>query len=168
MFWRRDKETELEQRLRAERPQPPDELVRRLSAQVQPERRPRRVGAPRIALIAAVTGALVLSLGVAGAIGSATGSIHTFSRGVYHLVQPPAAHPTSGVVTPNHNQGGQGPLDPRFWLGRQFGPGPPFTQQYGGRIPICWHGQIIYVNLLEYFWYFTHGGLPARDCFIHR
>jgi hypothetical protein len=166
MFWGRDKETELERRLRAERPQAPDQLVRRLSAQLQPKPPARRSIAPRIALIAAVTGALVLSLGVAGAIGSATGSIHAFGRGAYHLVQPPAAHSASDVVTPNHDTGGQDPLDPRFWLGREFGPPPPFSQEYGGRIPICYHGQIIYVNLLEYFWYFTHGGLPARDCFI--
>ncbi len=164
-------DTELERRLQAERPQAPDELVRRLSAQIEPARPARRSTTPRVALICAVTAAIALSLGVAGAIGSATGSIHAFSRGVIHLVQPSVTPPPSlpTAVTPDHNQGGQSPSDPRFSSHWHFGWGPPFGQQYAEMIPICWHGQIIYVTPFEYLWYFIHGASPARDCFLrHR
>jgi hypothetical protein len=160
-------DTELERRLGAERPQAPDELVRRLSAQIEPPRPARRSITPRVALICAVTAAIVLSLGVAGAIGSATGSIHAFSRGVIHLVQPSVTAPPSlPAVTPDHKQGGQGPSDPRFWSHRHFGSGPPFGHEYAGLIPICWQGQIIWVTPFEYLWYFIHGASPARDCFL--
>ena len=182
MFGRRDHDTELERRLRAERPQAPDELVDRLVGQIAPVSRPRRAASPRLIPIAAATAAIALSLGVAGAIGSASGSIQAFSRGVFHIVQPPrAVQPppvgTSNVsttgqttVTPDHTTGNQGPPipgDPRSWARRSFG--PPFMHQYAGRIPICWMGHIIYVTPFQYLWYFIHGGLPARDCFLpHR
>jgi hypothetical protein len=168
-------DTELERRLQAERPQAPDELVRRLSAQIEPDRPVRRSITPRVALICAVTAAIALSLGVAGAIGSASGSIQAFGRGVIHLIQPPPAETpnvsNSGqtTVTSDHygNQGPPIPGDPRSWARRSFGL-PPFMHQYAGRIPICWHGEIIYVTPFEYLWYFVHGGLPARDCFLRR
>ena len=168
MFRRRERDTELERRLLAERPEAPDDLVRRLSAQLEPERPARRATMPRVAVVCAVTAALALSLGVAGAIGSASGSIQAFSRGVFHLVQPPSAPAT---VTTDHNQGGGGlgPSDPRFWSTRHFeSGGDPFDQEYAHLIPICWHGQIIYVTPFEYLWYFIHGASPARDCFLRR
>ena len=146
-------DTELERRLGAERPQAPEELVRRLSAQIVPVRPARRSTTPRVALICAVTAAIALSLGVAGAIGSATGSIDAFSRGVIHLVQPSVTPPPSlPTVAPDHTQGG----------------GPPFGQQSAELIPICWHGQITFVTPFEYLWYFIHGASPARDCFLPR
>ena len=159
-------DTELERRLRAERPQAPDELVRRLSAQIEPEQHPRPSTMPDAAFVCGVTAAIVLSLGLAGAIGFATGSIHGFGRRVFHLIQPPAPSTGASVPTP---QGGQGLSDPRFWSTRQLGSGPPFAQQHAALIPICWRGQIIFVTPFDYIWYFIHGGLPARDCFLpHR
>ena len=62
----------------------------------------------------------------------------------------------------------QGSLDPRFWVGRRFGQPPPFVLESSGKVPICYRAEIISVDLLDYFWYFTHGGLPARDCYVHR
>jgi hypothetical protein len=172
MFGRRDSKTELERRLRAERPQAPDDLIRRLSGLFWSGSASglRRTLAPRIAVVCAVTAAIALGLGVAGAIGSATGSIHAFSRGVIHLVQAPstsAPRATAGsTVTPNHSQGGQqfpGPLPDRI-----HDPNiPPFGFQYGFKIPICYQGQVKFVPISELFWYFTHGGLPVWFCFIH-
>jgi hypothetical protein len=173
MFGRsHDSSSELEVRLRAERPQPPDELVSRLAAQFAPAARPvRQRGVPRIALIAAATAVLALSLGAAGAIGSATGSIHLFGTSVLHLVKPPPARATTNApstnlqtVTPGHLQ--TGGLDPRTFSYRHF---PPFMHQYAGKIPICWHGHIIYIYPFQWFWYFIHGAGPARSCFYpHR
>ena len=164
-------DTELERRLGAERPKPPDELVRRLSAQIEPTGPARHSITPRVALICAVTAAIALSLGAAGAIGAAAGSIHSFSRGVIHLVQPSVKPPPSltSAVMPDHNQGGQSPSDPRLSSHSRFGWGPPFGHDVGGKIPICGKGQIIYVTPFEYLWYFIHGASPARDCFLrHR
>ena len=171
MFRKRPHQNELERRLVEARPQPPEELVHRLSTLMEPEHTPRRSGTPRVALVGAVTAAIVLSLGVAGALGSATGSINAFSRSVFHLVQAPSTK--APTVTADHGQSGSGgilgPSDPRWWSGRHFPSGPPFSQQYAGKIPICWHGHIIYVTEFEYLWYyFGHGGRAARDCFLRR
>ena len=172
MFRKRSDQNDLERRLVEARPEPPEEFVHRLSALMEPKRAPRRSGTPRIALVGAVTAAIVLSLGVAGALGSATGSINAFSRSVVHLVQAPST--TKPTVTADHSQGGSGggppgPSDPRWWSDRHFPSGPPFSQQYAGKIPICWQGHIKYVTPFDYLWYyFGHGGRPARDCFLRR
>jgi hypothetical protein len=168
MFRKRQNETDLELRLADARPEPPEELLHQLSAQMEPRRAPRRPTTPRIALVCAVAAGIVLSLGVAGALGSATGSINAFGRGVVHLVQAPS------TASPDHSQGGGGgggllgPSDPRWWSHRDFPSDPPFSQQYAGRIPICWQGHIIFVTPFEYLWYFAHGASPARDCFLQR
>ena len=90
-FGKQTDETGLERELRAQRPQPPTELVRMLSRQIGPMQRTRRFALPKIALVAAVTAALAASLGAAGALGSAGGSVHSFGVSVVHLVSPPKA-----------------------------------------------------------------------------
>ena len=130
MAFRRDRDKELERRLRNERPRPDDEFVRRLSAEIEPRPVPRRSSLSRPVLIAAVTALIALSLGVAGAIGSATGSVGSFGRSVYHLVQPsrgpvtPSSAATrSPVITPDHQTGVGG--DP-FFVGHRIVGFPPF------------------------------------------
>ena len=61
-------------------------------------RRERRVGCPKVALVAALTAVLAASLGAAGALGSARGSVHTFSLSVVHLVSPPKPRWSPGHV----------------------------------------------------------------------
>jgi hypothetical protein len=97
-----------------------------------------------------VTAAIALSLGVAGAIGSATGSIHSFGLGVFHVVQQPKSQPTS--VTPD-------------WSGKHDPKIPAWGWEYGFKVPICWNGHIKLVPVSELFWYFTHGGKPFWFCF---
>jgi hypothetical protein len=171
MAFGRDRDKDLERRLRDERPRPGDELVRRLSAEIEPRQASRRSSVSRPVLIAAVTAVLALSLGVAGAVGSARGSVSSFGRSVYHLVQPsrgpvtPSSAATSSpVVTPDHQTGGGDP----FFVGHRIVGFPPFGHQYGILIPICYQGHIIYVHLWELFYYFTHGATSARSCFRHR
>src|SRR5581483_4711783 len=86
-FWSRLRESEVEQTLRARAPQPSDELVRGISRMVA-SRRPRRSALPKLALVAAVTSLLAASLGVAGALGYARESVHSFTRDVSHFVEP--------------------------------------------------------------------------------
>jgi len=104
-FWKRFRESEVERELRSRRPKPPDELVDHISRLVASSKRPSRGRvAPKIALIAAVTGVMAASLGVAGALGYAGGSVHSFGNNVVHLVTP--SHHDGGN---DHGQGqGQG------------------------------------------------------------
>jgi hypothetical protein len=168
MFGKRSHDAALERRLRAERPRAAEELVDRLSGRILPRPRARQRLVPRVALVVGATAAIALSLGAAGAIGSATGSIQAFGRSVYHVVQPSPAHTTDSGLTRTTNvtlaENGLGSV-----TGRINNPTlSPFGFQYGLRIPICYQGHIVYVRLTELLWYFFHGGLPARDCYIHR
>jgi hypothetical protein len=167
MFRRNGRRTDLdlERRLAAERPEAPRELVRRLSARFEPEQPARPSTTLRAALVCGVTASIVLSLGVAGAIGSATGSINGFSRRVLDLVQPPAPSTGALAATPDYRQILS---DPRFWSTRQVGSGPPFAQQHAALIPVCWKGQITWVTPFEYLSHFTRGASPARDCSVGR
>lgn len=171
-MWRHGTETYLERRLRDERPQPGDEFVGALAARVEPAAVPRRrLIAPRVAVVLATTAVLGASLGVAGALGSASGSVQAFGRGVFHLVQPSRSASSPSVtqttlpssVTPDYPAGNG---DPTFGSGRVFGL-PPFGSEYGGNYPICWQGHIIYVHWWQLFWYFLHGAHSARYCFTH-
>ena len=112
-FWKRFRESEVERELRARRPKPPNELVDHISRLVASSKRPSRSRvAPKIALIAAVTAVMAASLGVAGALGQAGSSVHSFSNNVVHLV----------VV--NHHDGGNDHGKPS---------GPPSSSGSGGQ-----------------------------------
>lgn len=175
MFGRRDHESELERKLRATRPKAPDDLLQRLTGLVEARApAPRRLLIPRVILVCAASAVIALSLGVVGAVGSATGSIHAFGRGVVHLVQAPSTTSpsvatTTSSVQPHPSQGGSGRPDPGFLPGRihdlQI---PPFGFQYGITVPICFNGHVIFVPISQLLWYFYHGGLPVRDCFLRR
>jgi hypothetical protein len=177
MLGRGDKSSDLERVLRAERPQAPDEFVERLSARVSGValRRSRRTLIPRVALILGATLLLGLSLGVAGAIGSAQGSIQAFGRGVYHVVSPLPDHTTGTAAAPNTTSGsgqaqdGNSQVASGLASGRIRDPAlPPFGFQYGIKVPICYQGHVLFVPISELLYYFFHGGLPVWACFIHR
>jgi hypothetical protein len=95
-FWRRN--SDLEARLRALGPEPDEEFVTRLAAHVRVQSpRPRR--APRYALAASLTAALVLSLGVFGGFGYAASAVVHVARAL-HVVSDPSPqlqtfHPTA-------------------------------------------------------------------------
>src|SRR5581483_3760377 len=97
----RKRESELEQRLRAERPQPRDEFVRSLSKLVEPVRPARRAAVPKLALVGALTVVLAASLGVTGALGAAGGSFSSFGSSIVHLIAPAKASPPHvAIATP--------------------------------------------------------------------
>jgi hypothetical protein len=168
-FWNRTDESQLERELRAERPQPSDELVRSLSSRIAPARQPRRLTLPKLALVAAVTAVLAVSLGTAGALGAAGGSVHTFSLSVVHLVSPPKAtvvqsttKPITGSsqTTSNSKPTGSVRPDHKFPDPDHF----PFQHQYGHQISICWHGEIIQIPARLLFFYLLHGARPPGLC----
>jgi len=157
-FGKKTDETPLERELRAQRPQPPAELVRMLTRQIGPMQRARRLALPKIALVAAVTAALAASLGAAGALGSAGGSVHSFGISVVHLVSPPKAtvvarpiNAPAGSTTTSTSNG----ANPAHY---------PFQWQYGHLISICWHGEIIQIPARELFFYLRHGARPPGLC----
>jgi hypothetical protein len=155
-FGKKTDETGIERELRAQRPQPPAEFVRMLSRQIGPMQRTRRFALPKIALAAAVTASLAASLGVAGALGSAGGSVHSFGISVVHLVSPPKATLVVRSVNtaPNHTTTGSGAGPAHY----------PFQWQYGHLISICWHGKIIQIPARELFFYLRHGARPPGLC----
>jgi hypothetical protein len=157
-FGKKTDETSFERELRAQRPQPPSDFVRMLSCQIGPMQRTRRLVLPKVALIAAVTAALAASLGVAGALGSAGGSVHSFGISVVHLVSPPKATP---VVRPFNT------LASHTTTSTSSGAAPahyPFQWQYGHQLAICWHGEIIHIPARELFYYLAHGARPPGLC----
>ncbi len=168
-FGKQTGETNLERELRAQRPQPPTELVRMLSRQIGPVQRTRRFALPKVALVAAVTAALAASLGAAGALGAAGGSVHTFGVSVVHLVAPPkttvVVHPVNtptpghATTTPNHTttttSTSSSGVDPAHY---------PWQSQYGHMISICWKGEIIQIPARELFFYLRRGARPPGLC----
>ncbi len=152
-IWKKTDETSLERELRFQRPQPRDEFVRMLGLRIQPIRHARRITLPKVALVAAVTTALAVSLGAAGALGAAGGSVHGFGLSVEHLVKAPK---TSGV---SQNTGTQ-PSPSNTTTPAHY----PFQWQYGHQLSICWHGEIVQIPARELFWYLSHGARPPGLC----
>jgi uncharacterized membrane protein YgcG len=189
-FWNRMRESKVEHELRARRPQPPDELVDHISRMVgaSKARVSRGRTAPKIALIAAVTAVMAASLGVAGALGYAGSSVHSFGNNVVHLVVlnhdtsrdhgQPTSHNQGGGQTGGSQTGGSqnGSSHGGSGNGGQSSQGggqsqggqdwgkDPYKHQYGGRWPICWQGHRIQVTFPEFIWYALHGGRPWYTC----
>ena len=155
-FWRGRRETDLERELRAQRPQPPAELVQLFCRECATAQRSRRSLVPRLALVGAVTVVLAASLGAAGAVGYATKSVQALSNSVLHVVQSPSTSShvgkTNGSTAGNKIKGGGDGYDHGH---------DPFHHEYDHRVPICHHGQIVYVPSKEYFYRLLHGDEPA-------
>jgi hypothetical protein len=144
------REHELERRLRAERPEAPEEFVRMLSPLVDPPRHRTPRAVQKLAVVAAVTALLAASLGFVGAFGEADASFHAFGRGLRHLVDAPAA--------------GTLPAQQRASRARAAVGAAAFYGQYGGRVAICrnWHVRVVPRSQL--FWYLMRGAHPASAC----
>ena len=204
-FWKETDETKLERELRAQRPQPRDEFVRRLSRQVTPLRR-RRLALPKVALVGAITATLAASLGAAGALGEGGNAVHSFTSSVSSLVSPPkltwvTAKPTTPAAQPTPSSSSSGSTTssstehtrarrtrrapPRRARARRARPATrtpsrrptrkraragdddddnPYKHQYGHKLKICWHGEIIEINSNQLFWYLLHGARPPGLC----
>jgi hypothetical protein len=161
-FWNKRRETGLERELRAQRPQPPAELVQRLCRESATARRSLRSLLPRIALVAAVTVVLVASLGAAGAVGYATKSVQALGSSVLHVVQSPQSAKTHGSQLGNKGNGNEGKGNGNGQGGDGDDHGhDPFHHEYGHRVPICHHGEVIFVPSREYFYRLLHGDTPA-------
>ncbi len=178
-FWNRFRESELESELRDGRPQPPDDLVHRLTRLAEPVRRPRRHALPKLALVGAVTASLAASLGVAGALGYAGGSVQSFGHGIVHLVEAKSSPDLKGKGDGNGNGNASGgstsssdnstssddPSDADAAAANQSSVDTSaFKIQYNRRVPICWHGHIKWVKILTLRWFILHGAKPPWQC----
>jgi hypothetical protein len=183
-FWNRFRESELERELRGGRPQPPDDLVHRLTRLAEPARRPRRSALPKLALVGAVTASLAASLGVAGALGYANGSVHSFGHGIVQLVEAkakPDAGKGKGDGNGNGNASGGSTSTTTTTTSTSTSSDDPsdadaatadasgldtsaFKIQYNRRVPICWHGKIKFVKIKTLRWFILHGAKPPWQC----
>jgi hypothetical protein len=103
---------------------------------------------------------LAVSLGTAGALGAAGGSVHTFSLSVVHLVSPPKATVVQTTQTTGNSKPTGVRPDHNFPDPDHF----PFQHQYGHQISICWHGEIIQIPARLLFFYLLHGARPPGLC----
>ena len=164
-LWGRSRETELERRLRAERPQPRAEFVQMISRKSATPRSYRSL-IPRIALVGAVILVLAASLGAAGALGNATKSVETFGHSVLHVAQSPFNSSTDsksakneGSKTANIGNGNGNNGNGNEGDGDNHG-NDPFHHEYDHKLPICHNGELIFVPAKEYFWRLLHGDTP--------
>ena len=100
-FWRRLNGSELEARLRRERPAPPRELVDDLVARIEADsERASQPARPRVALVSVVLAVTLIAFGATGGLGYAksavTGAVSS------------TAHNVSAVVTKQPQKNGQG------------------------------------------------------------
>jgi hypothetical protein len=87
-YWRRRQEPfDLEGELRAARPEPSSELVRKLESRVRNDGR-SRVGSLRVAFVGAITAVMLVALGSVGGVGYASSAAQDAAVSVKRVVQP--------------------------------------------------------------------------------
>ena len=121
MYLRRGRNSKTERMLRAARPAAPDDLVRRLVAEVTPMRRPQ---APRFALAGVATAVMLVGLAAVGGVGHAanelrhvaniaTGHTHTFGKHLtVQMDQQSAARAQYSPPTTTTSTGTQATIPP--------------------------------------------------------
>ncbi len=148
-----------------------------------------RIPVWRFAVVGAATFVFAVLLGVGGAFGYASSSLHTFGSNVEHIVTTSNGNnPNGGSGTFDGKKGDGGNTNGECngnWNGddhpdgcgnqggcrkgdnydQQGGDNDPFHHQYGICVPICHDGNIIFVPLREYFYRLLRGDRPARFCF---
>ena len=102
----------LERQLRAGRPEPRDAFVGMLAERVPARRSERRRGVvPRVIVVATVTASVAVGLGATGAVSYASGSLHSLSRNIVHVVAPSrSASPLLSFATGGSSKGFAGHL----------------------------------------------------------
>jgi hypothetical protein len=154
---------DLERALRRERPKPPSELIAALKAEVG-SRRPRATFVPRFATAAFVTAFLVVSLGVAGALGYASKSTESLGHGIVHTITSPFGKDNKGGGQDGARNGyGDGNNGDGDRYGRY-----PFHHQYGHNVPMCRDKrETVFVPASESVYLMLHGYRPG-SCNPHR
>ena len=149
-FRRRNSDRDLERRLRDERPQARDEFVGMLAGEPPSESHSRRETGkkrvPRLAVLAAATALLAGSLGVAGALASASGSFDTFCDNFIHIVW-------------SNNGGNDGNYCTKAWC----------YQYHHHKVPICdKHYNLTWVYWTDWLSDFKNGYTPANYDTTHK
>jgi hypothetical protein len=87
-YWRRRHEFDLEAELKASRPQPSPDFVRRLEADVRESGRTRVGGRLRVALVGALTAVMLMALAGVGGVGYAASAGRDAAVSVKRVVTP--------------------------------------------------------------------------------
>jgi hypothetical protein len=124
-FWKRLNGSEVEARLRRERPAAPRELVDDLVARIEADsERASQRARPRVALVSVVTAVTLFAFGATGGLG--------YSKSAVTGAVSATAHSVSAVVTKHPQENGQG--------------SQPAHQQYKEKVLICHNGHTISVS----------------------
>jgi len=141
----RQRSDKLETRLHDEKPQPSDELVRRISGDARASRVRR---APRLGLALALSSVVVLGFAVTGGIGYAASAANNGTSALKHLVAPkddgtngnPKAQGSTAKVNNTDTSTGNGNNDSSSGgeaNAKQGGSDNSADDQYGGKVVIC-------------------------------
>lgn len=118
-LWRRKDGSDIERRLRRDRPQAPDDLVRTLSSRIEAEATRGSGGSFRVALAAGLTVLMLIATAAVGGLSYASSAARHTAGAVGGLVVSGPKHPPSAA--PRRVSGGHGPSD----------------DQYGTKITLC-------------------------------
>jgi len=110
----------------------------------------------RAALAAVIAAGLVVSLGVAGALGYASKSTESVGHSLFHTIQAPFGSSGNDAGDRNDHGYGNGNGGDGDKYGRY-----PFHHEYGHNVPMCRYGRIVYVPAGESFYRLLHGYGPA-------
>jgi hypothetical protein len=127
-FKRRDR---LERELHAARPQPADELIRRIEGRVRSQVMPVQRGSFRIAVPVGLTAMTIGALAAVGGVGYAASSVKSAADAVAHVVAPAKSHRAIVVVGLS---AGSDQYQPGYGFGddNHNHSGPPGMEKQGG------------------------------------
>jgi hypothetical protein len=161
-FRRSRRETELERRLQAERPEAPESLVRTV---VDRSRRPgdRRL-TPRLALVGALSAVMLAALGAFGAAGQARTAMGSFGESIRDAAFLSGSKNTTAASTAT---GGSRGMSDDTRDADDDGNGPahasPWQDQYHHTWAVCHKGrQTLYLPLPGYTAHLLHGDQPGE------
>jgi hypothetical protein len=153
-FWQRRQETDLERRLRSERPDAPDRLVRMLAAR---SRAGDRRLAPRLAVVAAVTAVMLVALGAVGTVGYAGTAMLSFDSSVRDMVRLSSKN----VSKPKPSSASRSKPNAGKSVAGDPAQASPWQHQYHQKYPICHNGNTLYLPLPGYTAHLLHGDQPG-------
>ena len=162
MGFSRRRETDLEARLRAERPKPPAELMERLSDRVATGPRPSRRGALVLAGIAVA--AMIAAFGAFGGIGYAASAAKTVVVAAKTAVVAPVQSNNKANSSPAQVNGNNSSSQPAGGTSQVAGTKPD-DKQYGHKTTICHnpgpHQQTLEVSDSAVPAHLAHGDHPG-------
>jgi hypothetical protein len=157
-FRQRRQETELERRLREERPEAPEQLVRMVAERSAKSDRRRLV--PRLALVGAVTAVMLAALGATGTASYASVAISSFGSTIGDVIYSTST-PKPSATSQTSASTSQTSGSPQQKAAGNPANASPFQDQYHQKWPVCHNGITLYLPLPGYNAHLLHGDQPG-------